>query len=58
MTVEDAKAYTAPWTGRMLFTRRPDWEILEHILHHDSGDVPEVQGQSLANRKLTVARRL
>jgi hypothetical protein len=31
VTVEDPKAYTAPWTGRMLFTRRPDWEILEHV---------------------------
>jgi hypothetical protein len=31
VTVDDARAYSAPWTGRLLFTRRPDWEILEHV---------------------------
>jgi hypothetical protein len=30
VTVEDPKAYTAPWTGRMVFKLRSDWEILEH----------------------------
>ena len=29
--VDDPRAYNAPWTGRMLFVRRPDWEILEHV---------------------------
>jgi hypothetical protein len=31
VTVEDPKAFTAPWSGRMIFRLRPDWEILEHI---------------------------
>jgi hypothetical protein len=31
VTVDDPKAYTALWTGRMIFTLRPDWDILEHI---------------------------
>ena len=30
VTVEDPKAYVAPWTGRMVFKLRSDWEILEH----------------------------
>ena len=31
VTIEDPKAYAAPWTGRITFTLRPDWEILEHV---------------------------
>jgi hypothetical protein len=31
ITVNDPKAYVAPWTGRIVFTLRPDWEILEHV---------------------------
>jgi hypothetical protein len=31
VTVEDPKAYAQPWTGQMVFTSRPDWEILEHV---------------------------
>jgi hypothetical protein len=31
ITVEDEKAYTRAWTGRLLYTRRPDWRILEHV---------------------------
>ena len=31
VTVDDPKAYTAPWTGCIIFTLRPDWEILEHV---------------------------
>jgi hypothetical protein len=31
VTVNDSKAYEAPWEGRMIFTRRADWEIFEHI---------------------------
>jgi hypothetical protein len=30
ITVHDEKAYTAAWEGRLLFTRRAGWEILEH----------------------------
>ncbi len=30
VTIEDPKAYAAPWTGRMIFKRRAGWEILEH----------------------------
>ena len=28
--VRDTKVYTAPWHGRLLFKRRPAWEIGEH----------------------------
>lgn len=31
VTIDDPKAYTAPWAGRMIFTLRPDWEIFEHV---------------------------
>lgn len=31
VTVEDPKAYVAPWTGRMVFKLMADWEILEHV---------------------------
>lgn len=30
VTVDDPKVYAAPWNGRMVFTLRSDWEILEH----------------------------
>jgi hypothetical protein len=30
VTIEDPKAYTAPWSGRMRFTRRSGWELIEH----------------------------
>jgi hypothetical protein len=30
VTVEDPKAYAAPWTGRMAFKLRSDWDVLEH----------------------------
>jgi len=30
VTVDDPKAYVAPWQGRMLFTRRAGWELGEH----------------------------
>lgn len=31
VTIEDPKAYAAPWTGQMEFKLRPDWEIFEHV---------------------------
>ena len=31
VTITDPKAYAEPWTGRMVFTLRPRWEILEHV---------------------------
>lgn len=31
LTVDDAKAYAAPWTGRMIFVSRPEWDLLEHV---------------------------
>ena len=30
VTVHDAKAYTAPWEGCMVFKLRRGWELLEH----------------------------
>jgi hypothetical protein len=38
VTIEDPEAYTAPWTGQMVFALRPDWEILEHHCMPADGD--------------------
>jgi hypothetical protein len=31
ITIEDPKAYTKPWGGRLLYGLRPDWHISEMI---------------------------
>lgn len=30
VTIDDPKAYAAPWQGQMVFKRRPGWELGEH----------------------------
>lgn len=30
VTIVDPQAYVGPWSGTLLFTLQPDWEILEH----------------------------
>jgi hypothetical protein len=38
VTIEDPKAYAAPWSGQMAFALRPDWDILEHNCMPADGD--------------------
>jgi hypothetical protein len=35
ITIEDSKAYTQAWSGRLTFKLKPDWEILEHVCFTD-----------------------
>ncbi len=30
-TFDDPKAYTKPWTAKVSYELRPDWEIIEHF---------------------------
>jgi hypothetical protein len=30
-TFDDPRAYTAPWTGKVGYTRMPEWQLLEHF---------------------------
>jgi hypothetical protein len=30
-TVDDAKAYTKPWTTKLVFQQRPDWKVMENV---------------------------
>jgi hypothetical protein len=31
ITIDDAKAYTRPWTGQQVFTLKPRWNITEYV---------------------------
>jgi len=31
ITIDDPKAYTKPWEGRLIFQLKPDWKIMEFI---------------------------
>lgn len=31
LTIDDAKAYTKPWSGRQVFKLRPGWRLMEYI---------------------------
>jgi hypothetical protein len=31
ITIDDAKAYTRPWTGQQTFKLRPGWQLMEYI---------------------------
>jgi len=31
LTFDDPKAYTKPWTGRQIFTRKPTWRLMEYV---------------------------
>ncbi len=42
LTIEDQKAYTKPWGGRMLFELKPDWTIGE-VVCEDNGNFLELQ---------------
>jgi hypothetical protein len=42
LTVEDPKAYTKPWGGRMLFDLKPDWTLGEMICE-DNGNFQDIQ---------------
>ncbi len=30
-TVDDPKAYTKPWTTKLIFQQRPDWKVMENV---------------------------
>jgi hypothetical protein len=31
VTIDDPKAYTAPWMGRQVFKLRPNWHLIEYV---------------------------
>ena len=31
VTIDDPKAYTAPWTGQQVFKLRPNWHLIEYV---------------------------
>jgi hypothetical protein len=31
VTIDDSKAYTAPWTGQQVFKLRPNWHLIEYV---------------------------
>ena len=35
VTIEDPRAYTRAWSGRLTFELKPDWQILEHVCFTD-----------------------
>jgi hypothetical protein len=39
MTVEDPKAYTKPWTTKLIFDSKPDWKIMEQICEDNASFV-------------------
>jgi hypothetical protein len=41
VTVVDPKAYREPWHGRIVFRRRPGWELLEHICIDEAVGSPD-----------------
>ncbi len=41
ITIEDPKTYTRPWKNTRVFTRRPDWEILEYSCEENNRDLTE-----------------
>jgi hypothetical protein len=42
LAIEDPKAYTKPWGGRMLFELKPDWTIGEAVCE-DNGNFLDLQ---------------
>jgi hypothetical protein len=38
-TIEDAKAYTKPWTTSLEVTFRPGWDLLEHVCLENNKDL-------------------
>jgi hypothetical protein len=36
-TVDDPKAYTKPWSAKLIFQLKPDWKIMEHVCEDNAG---------------------
>ena len=44
--IDDPKAYTKPWGGKVAFELRPDWELLENFIcmeHFDQDHLPVIR---------------
>jgi hypothetical protein len=55
-TVEDAVAYTAPFTLRLMITTRPDYELLEYSCHEGNGAVRNsLSGERVYERQVAEA---
>lgn len=42
LTVEDAKAYTAPWTVKLIHLLAPDTELIDYICQENEKDAPHI----------------
>jgi len=49
LTIEDPKAYTKPWGGRMLFELKPDWTLGE-VVCEDNGNFLDLQKRTEASK--------
>ena len=49
ITVNDAKAYTQPWTRTVKLTLAPKTELLEYICNENEKSTPHMVGPSAAN---------
>jgi hypothetical protein len=38
VTIDDPKFYTRPWQSAMVFTRKPDWELIEYSCDENNKD--------------------
>lgn len=38
VTIDDPKIYTRPWKSTMVFTRKPDWELIEYSCDENNKD--------------------
>ena len=38
VTIDDPKMYTKPWKSTIVFTRKPDWEIIEYSCDENNKD--------------------
>jgi hypothetical protein len=45
VTVDDAKAYTKPWTATLPLTLQPDTELLEYICGENNKDIEHLVGK-------------
>ncbi len=45
ITIDDAKAYTRPWSVTIPFVLQPDTELLEYVCNENNKDVPHLVGK-------------
>lgn len=36
-TVDDAKAFTKPWSTKLIFQQKPDWKVMENVCEDNAG---------------------